>query len=394
MCDTTTCRHQDAAPQSRHSRRSVLAALAATTGTAAVAAGVPGIADAQPSASRLSESQSSGAQPGRNTRLAVTLLGTAAGPPPLAARYGTSSAITVDGRTYVVDCGRGSLTQYLKAGLRLPSLAGIFLTHLHSDHTVDYFSYALLAGGAAGTSGFPSPIDVYGPGPGPVPSGTPTTGQQWVLPGVPSPGTTQLTESANLAFAQSSDAFMAEHFGVDPATMLRVHDIRLPTGIDPTPQDPAPAMAPFTILENDDLKVTAVLVPHGAAVPSYAYRFDTDHGSVVFSGDTARTPNIPRIAHGADLLVHEATATDVLARTGLPPALLDHIRAVHTEIDDLGTVAAESDVRAVVATHLGPGDPALMSTQDWTRRLRRSAHIAGFPGKTTVGTDLLDIPLP
>jgi ribonuclease BN (tRNA processing enzyme) len=69
--------------------------------------------------------------------------------------------------------------------------------------------------------------------------------------------------------------------------------------------NPAPAMAPFTVMENSDLKVTAVLVPHGAAYPAYAYRFDTDHGSVVFSGDTSATPNIPVLARHADLLVHE-----------------------------------------------------------------------------------------
>lgn len=344
------------------SRRGVLGAVAAS-----VAAGVLAgpVASATPTGSRLS----------------LTLLGTAAGPPPVVGRFGTSSALVVDGRTYVIDCGRGSLSQFVAAGLSLPSLAGIFLTHLHSDHIVDYFSYPLLAGGAVG--GIQQPIDVYGPGPGGVPTGTPPPGQQWVLPGVPSPGTRALTDSANLAFAQSSDFFMAEHFGINPASVLRVHEVVPPT-----------ATAPFTVMETTDLRVSAILVPHGAVHPSYAYRFDTEHASVVFSGDTTLTPNIPRLAHGADLLVHEATATDVLADQGLPPALLEHIRAVHTEIDHLGPIAAEAGVRGIVATHLGPGDLSLMSTQDWMRRLRRSARGAGYHGQLTVGTDLLRVPMP
>jgi ribonuclease BN (tRNA processing enzyme) len=302
----------------------------------------------------------------RNTRLSLTLLGTAGGPPPVAGRYGISSALVVNGRTYVVDCGRGSLNQFVAAGLSMPSLAGVFLTHLHSDHTVDCFSYPLLAG-----MGLRSPVDVYGP-----------------------TGTSTLIGSSILAFKQSTDFFLAEHIGVDPANVVRAHDIAPPDSAHSSPTNTAPDMPPFTVLENDDLRVSAILVPHGAVYPAYAYRFDTVHGSVVFSGDTTLTPNIPRLAHHANLLVHEAVATDVLADQGLPPALIDHIRHTHTEIDHLGPIAAESGVRGIVATHFGPADPALMSTKDWLRRLRHSARTAGYRGQLTVGTDLLRVPLP
>ncbi|MFC8519825.1 MBL fold metallo-hydrolase, partial [Streptomyces sp. NPDC057257] len=79
--------------------------------------------------------------------LSLVLLGTNAGPPPLADRYGISSALVVNGKTYVIDCGRGAVTQYMRAGLSLPSLTSIFLTHLHADHIVDYYAFPLLAAG-------------------------------------------------------------------------------------------------------------------------------------------------------------------------------------------------------------------------------------------------------
>ncbi|WP_372442026.1 hypothetical protein [Actinomadura violacea] len=87
-------------------------------------------------------------------------------------------------------------------------------------------------------------------------------------------------------------------------------------------------------MENDDLKVTAILVPHGPVFPALAYRIETEDCVVVFSGDTARTPNVPRLAAGADVLVHEAFHRDAVAAIGCPPAVVEHIGAVHTEVGE------------------------------------------------------------
>lgn len=131
--------------------------LSAVAATAAVAAAVPLLGSTPTVAATPSGASGSG--------LSLTLLGTNGGPPPLADRYGVSSALTVNGRTYVVDCGRGAVTQYLRASPSMPSLAGIFLTHLHADHVVDSYSFPLLSAGASGAGGFRNPVDVYGPGP-------------------------------------------------------------------------------------------------------------------------------------------------------------------------------------------------------------------------------------
>lgn len=101
--------------------------------------------------------------PRPDQRLSLTLLGTAGSPVSAAGRYATSSALVVNGRTYLIDYGRCSLSRFVQAGLSLPSLAGILLTHPHVDHTVDYFTYPLLAAGIPAPDGFTNPIDVYGP---------------------------------------------------------------------------------------------------------------------------------------------------------------------------------------------------------------------------------------
>jgi hypothetical protein len=47
----------------------------------------------------------------------LVLLGTAGAPMPVVGRRGISSALIVDARVCVIDCGRGSPTAFIDAGL-------------------------------------------------------------------------------------------------------------------------------------------------------------------------------------------------------------------------------------------------------------------------------------
>ena len=358
------------------SRRRILGAAGASA--AAVTAG--GVLFAGAPAARAVQTASAGPALGP---LSVTLLGTAGGPEPLAARFGISSALTLNGTTYVIDCGRGSVSQYLRTGLSLASLDGIFLTHLHSDHTVDYYSYPLLA---ATTPAAFAPVTVYGPGP---------AGEQSLAASAPGPvpGTAGLTALAGQSFAASSTFFMAEHIGVDPGSLVSVREVMPPSGSGASLSVPAPVMSPFTVAETSDMTVSAICVSHGAAYPAYAYRFDTDHGSVVFSGDTAPTPNIVTLAKGADLLVHEVVDLAAFAGLGLPQALITHLADVHTDVTLLGEIAAEAGVGELVTTHLGPPDPSVVSDAQWRTLLRDSASKAGYRGRMIPGRDLMSLPV-
>jgi ribonuclease BN (tRNA processing enzyme) len=106
----------------------------------------------------------------------LILLGTAGGAEtavrptgPTSAAYGISSALIVGGRIYLVDVGQGSSRQLtlldpLGAGHRrvMHDLAAIFLTHLHSDHTMDLVNFAV----CSYLQGWPDgSLPVYGPWP-------------------------------------------------------------------------------------------------------------------------------------------------------------------------------------------------------------------------------------
>ena len=66
--------------------------------------------------------------------------------------------------------------------------------------------------------------------------------------------------------------------------------------------------------EDENVRVTAILVEHPPVAPAFAFRFDTAEGSVTISGDTAPTQNLVRLARDTDLLMHEAIDFDWVRR--------------------------------------------------------------------------------
>ncbi|WP_031037570.1 hypothetical protein [Streptomyces sp. NRRL F-5650] len=76
-----------------------------------------------------------------------------------------------------------------------------------------------------------------------------------------------------------------------------------------------------------------MLVPHGPAFPAFAYRFDAEHGSVTFSGDTTYSDNLERLADGSRLLVHEAVNV-----RGMSPIWTVVRWTIHSGVDGLVAV--------------------------------------------------------
>ena len=100
--------------------------------------------------SRIQLAQSSGDAARSRTRL--LLLGTAGGPTwwPNSDQCGISSAVAVGDAYYLVDCGEGVGKRLQQVAsptdnrtVMSASLRALFLTHLHSDHTIDYASLLL-----------------------------------------------------------------------------------------------------------------------------------------------------------------------------------------------------------------------------------------------------------
>jgi ribonuclease BN (tRNA processing enzyme) len=322
----------------------------------------------------------------------LVLLGTAGGPLPSPVRSGIAQAVVVAGRTYVVDCG-GSATRQLRRARLLGGLHRVLLTHLHSDHTCDYFNLFLL--------GWPiiqwnPPVRVYGPGPAgglpPDDAGRPVPLHN---PANPTPGIDDLTAAQFAAHAYDINIRMRESGRHDLRACVVTHELAVPAGAGP--ECVSPAMEPLLVEEDDDVRITATLVRHAPVFPAFAYRFETASGSVVLSGDTAPSENLVRLAQGADTLVHEvyddgspdddeeeSTASEEEAWEA--QRRHHHMVTSHTGLSEVGRVAAEAGVRRLVLTHFIPGDDA-RPDEHWLQGVK------DFDGEVVVAADLMELTL-
>jgi ribonuclease Z len=272
----------------------------------------------------------------------TTLLGTGS-PPPNPRRRGPATLVTVgDAERFLVDAGSGVGVQLVQAGVRAYDWPPVFITHHHSDHTID-LGHLLITRWIVGQN---APLDVYGPA---------GTGRQ---------------VDALLAWLRWDIDVRRAHMHDRPPPEVRVTEIE-----------------EGRVLERDGLRVSAFLVEHDPVRPAFGYRFDAEGGSVVVSGDTRPCENLMRWSHGVDLLVHECCE---MAKTSWSPGcgwstIEDKIRdlaSYHTQPEDIGRVAEGAGPRRLVLSHLMPGsDPAEL----------KAAAEKRYRGPVTVGDDLLEV---
>lgn len=283
----------------------------------------------------------------QNSKTRLILLGTGGGPRPRKVSSASAQVIVVNDTLYVVDCGNGVARQLVFAGLPLPKLRHVFITHHHSDHNADYGNLIWLAW----ASGLRTRVDTWGPPP--------------------------LEKMTKLFFEMNSydiNTRIADEGRVPLVPLVHVHEISQ-GGL---------------VMQDENVKVTAALVHHPPVVPSFAYRLDASDRSIVVSGDTTPSDNLIKLAHGADVLVHDVLYVPgvdrLVARVPNAAALKQSIMSHHTMAEDAGRVAQAAGVKMLVLSHLVPPDDPSITEQMWIDAAR--VH---FRGPVIVGKDLLEI---
>jgi ribonuclease Z len=295
--------------------------------------------------------------------LHVLLCG-AGGPLPDPVRSGPCVAV-VGGKTmFVVDAGTGGARNLQRLGFAPGLVAAQFLTHFHSDHIDGLGELALLrwTGGAQR-----EPLPVYGP-----------EGVEDVVAGF-------------VGAYQRDASYRVAHHG--PETVP-------PSGAGMTPhpfRTPGPGEAPL-VYEANGLRVFAFVVDHEPVRPAVGYRFEYGGRKVVVSGDTAKSANLEAQAQGADLLVHEALATQLVARMNAAAqaagrANLAKITAdipdYHTSPVEAAEIAASAGARHLLFYHVVP--PLPLPGLD---RVFLEGVAGAYDGGVTLGRDGTLISLP
>ena len=253
-------------------------------------------------------------------------------------------AVVVDSTAYLVDAGPGIVRRAAAAwrngvpALEPSRLNRVFITHLHSDHTVGLPDLLL----TPWVLERPGPLEVYGP-----------------------PGIEAMARHIEAAWSEDIDIRIN---GLEPREntegwRANVHEIS----------------SPGVVYQDSLVTVTAVPVHHGSWPVAWGYRFDTPDRVIVISGDGTPTAAIAEACSGCDVLVHEVYS----ARTfqGLPGPWQRYHADFHTSTTELAKLAIEAHPKLLVLYHQlywGATDEDLMN----------EVKAAGYEGDVVSGRDL------
>ena len=283
------------------------------------------------------------------SRTQVVLLGTG-NPPADPDRSGPATAIVVNDTAYLVDMGAGIVRRAKSAvvdkgvtGLEPVKLRHVFVTHLHSDHTVG-FPDLLLTPWVIGRR---FPLEVYGP-----------------------TGIKAMAEHLIEAYAadfetRTKDRALFTVGAFPEGHAVNAHEIR-----------------PGVVYKDANVTVTAFATKH--AMESYGYRFQTADRSIVITGDTNPTPATIDACNGCDVLIHEVLTNEWLGKRA---DFRQYASQFHTTTTQLTELATKARPGLLILYHASLSlRPAVDSERSTPAVLLQ--EMAAYPGRVVIGRDL------
>lgn len=242
----------------------------------------------------------------------IVILGTGT-PIPDPHRAGPSIAVIHRGESYVFDVGAGSVHNATVARYKydIPSLyptqiGHVFVTHMHSDHTLDLVEAAYTMWWRRSHG-----LTIYGPS-----------------------GIAEMVDGMHRMMAPDTRIRMSGTQPVQNPDGYRANVTEIKSGV---------------VLEKDGIRIEAFAVNHGDVKPAFGYKITTSDRSIVISGDTAVSPELEKMATGVDILIHEVISETGLARN-IAGFQAYHKRS-HTPASDLGRLASIARPKLLVLYH-------------------------------------------
>ncbi len=281
----------------------------------------------------------------------IVLLGTG-NPFPDPDRSGPATAIVVNGTAYLVDFGAGVVRQAKAAmfdrgipALEPTNLRVVFVTHLHSDHTVGYPDLIF----TPWVMGRKTPLEVYGP-----------------------KGIKAMTDHVLAAWQADTEERIAtepwQGTNYSESYKVNVHEI-----------------AAGVVYKDANVTVTAFPTKH-VFPENFGYRFDTADRSMVISGDTSPSQATVDACHGCDVLIHEVQTQEFLTRR--PPGFQAYSAKYHTNASQLAELAGKAKPRLLILYHASIVLRPAMRPQASSPEQLLKEVTSGYNGEVVVGRDL------
>jgi ribonuclease BN (tRNA processing enzyme) len=269
----------------------------------------------------------------------VVLLGTGT-PRPNPEASGPATAIVVGHRTFLFDAGPGVERQLSAAKLPINGVTALFVTHLHSDHTLGLPDLIF----TSWVMGRRSPLAAYGP-----------HGLRAMIDHIVAAWGEDIAIRTNGLEHEARDGWR-----------VAVHEI-----------------APGVVYDSGGVRITAIPVLHGDWSEAYGYRIDTPTRSIVISGDTRPSDALAGAAKGVDILIHEVYPESRAAPENRPGGedWPKYLRAFHTSDVELGRLAATANPGLLILQHIVRNGGTDKEILDGIRR-------GGFTGRVAIGADL------
>jgi ribonuclease Z len=225
-------------------------------------------------------------------------------------RCGSALAIVVDHVPYLIDCGANVVRRAIAAGIPVERLDRVFITHLHSDHTIGFPDVLL----TPAVLGRPGALNVIGP-----------------------PGVHRMGEHLMAAYERDI-AERVEGLEHGNANAYRINAMEIKPDVV------------GECYRDERVRVIAFPVKHGTWKHAYGFRLEMpDNRVIAISGDTVPSDMLIEHARGCDILVHE-----VYSNVGFrhrPAMWREYHRHAHTSTIELAKIANETQPRLLVLTH-------------------------------------------
>ena len=269
-------------------------------------------------------------------------------PNPNPDRYGSSYAVVVEDKAYIVDFGPGSVRRMAEMSptwggafkqLELQNISIAFLTHIHSDHSVGLSDLIL----TPWVMGRETELILFGP-----------------------PGLKKMAEYITKAY---EDDINYRLYGSQPA-----NNKGYKTNVTEINKE-------GTIYKDDKVEVIAFTNNHGDFTNSFGFLFITSDKRILFSGDTAISDNLIKYATDLDILIHEVYSSETFKNK--TPDWQKYHDAHHTSSIDLGILANKVKPKKLVLSHIlfwGASEESLMNDIE-----------KNFTGEAIIAKDLLVI---